>query len=631
VKGGMNTAIDEKVVTRNRRNGDNDMNQKPKLQMKKTPEQKRILEEGFQQKEFLDNEMRKTLADKTGLTEHQINIWFSHRRRKERENDVIESFCQAAESEGHDEIDETTMDRADQLKYEEMKELVERAKGALDVAYRTDGPPLALYFDEMPVLKTKKRKASASELNKDDVDRAVMLATKARQEMARLETSIRKERERIMREKERTDTKLAKERERELLRLENERRRQLERALKEQKREEERKSKEEARLRSLQAREEKRLEAIRQKELKKEERRKEREEKRKEKELIKALSKREKEALKTRNTYGTGVTDDLEIEWDEIVKKYRAEHNIPEEVKVTEGEEAPAGTPPFPIRPQFPPSTVEMYNVGPVGTESKFAGDLISAWAFLNAFNDALALDTMTIDGLLEAVAMGSDSLQTAKIHITLIRLLQADAEESKANGYGQNSNKSEEKDESMVFTGSRLLEEAWAWGFDVDSWRAHLNEITWPEICRQIFVSAGLGRRRPKQKISGKARTGKTGEDIVVSSTTGKLELKLPSRLSVHSVKGAAWMVLKDAGYEGLRVEEIARRIQKMGHRDLRTSKTPEASGMSENISCVYILLFYHKFASNSFISYSLQLPELWAEMFFLKELHQQRMLFSP
>ena len=577
----MDTAMEGKAVTRNRQNGNNQKNQKPRLQMKKTPEQRRILEEGFQQKEFLDNEMRKTLAEKTGLTEHQINIWFSHRRRKERENDVIDSMCQGAESEGYDEIDEKTMDRADKLKYEEMKELVERAKETLEVAYREDGPPLALYFDEMPVLKARKRKASASELNRDDMDRAVMLASKARQEMLRLEASIRKEKERIMREKERTDTKLAKERERELVRLENERRRQFERALKEQKREEERRAKEEARLRTLQLREEKRLEAMRQKELKKEERRKEREEKRKEKELLKALSKREKEVLKTRNTYGAGVKDDLEIEWDEIVKKYKAEHNIPEDIEVTEGGEAPDGSPPFPTRPEFPPSNIEMRDVGPVGTESNFAGELISAWAFLNAFSDALALDTMTIDDLLEAIAMGSDSAQIAKIHMSLIRLLQADAEESKANGYGQNSNKPDEKDESIVFTGSRLLEEAWAWGFDVDSWRAHLNEMTWPEVCRQICVSAGLGRRRPKQRNAGKARTGKTGEDIVVSSTTGKLELKLPARLSVHSVKGAAWMVLKDAGYEGLRVEEIARRIQKMGHRDLRTSKTPEASGV--------------------------------------------------
>ena len=27
------------------------------------------------------------------------------------------------------------------------------------------------------------------------------------------------------------------------------------------------------------------------------------------------------------------------------------------------------------------------------------------------------------------------------------------------------------------------VLEEAWAWGFDVDGWRAHVNALTWPEV----------------------------------------------------------------------------------------------------------------------------------------------------
>jgi len=26
------------------------------------------------------------------------------------------------------------------------------------------------------------------------------------------------------------------------------------------------------------------------------------------------------------------------------------------------------------------------------------------------------------------------------------------------------------------------MLEEAWAWGFDVSAWRAHLGALTWPE-----------------------------------------------------------------------------------------------------------------------------------------------------
>ena len=29
----------------------------------------------------------------------------------------------------------------------------------------------------------------------------------------------------------------------------------------------------------------------------------------------------------------------------------------------------------------------------------------------------------------------------------------------------------------------AQLLEEAWAWGYDVDAWRAHLSVATWPEV----------------------------------------------------------------------------------------------------------------------------------------------------
>jgi hypothetical protein len=45
--------------------------------------------------------------------------------------------------------------------------------------------------------------------------------------------------------------------------------------------------------------------------------------------------------------------------------------------------------------------------------------------------------------------------------------------------------------DRSLVSC-AQLLEEAWAWGFDVDVWRAHLNAITWPEVLRECAIAAG-------------------------------------------------------------------------------------------------------------------------------------------
>ena len=35
-------------------------------------------------------------------------------------------------------------------------------------------------------------------------------------------------------------------------------------------------------------------------------------------------------------------------------------------------------------------------------------------------------------------------------------------------------------------------LDAAWAWGFDVDAWRAHLGPATWPEVLRQFAVASG-------------------------------------------------------------------------------------------------------------------------------------------
>lgn len=53
--------------------------------------------------------------------------------------------------------------------------------------------------------------------------------------------------------------------------------------------------------------------------------------------------------------------------------------------------------------------------------------------------------------------------------------------------------------DKQPVQTASALLNEAWAWGFEHDLWRAHLNPLTWPEVLRQVAISCGWGPRRKK------------------------------------------------------------------------------------------------------------------------------------
>lgn len=51
------------------------------------------------------------------------------------------------------------------------------------------------------------------------------------------------------------------------------------------------------------------------------------------------------------------------------------------------------------------------------------------------------------------------------------------------------------------VVARAAALEEAWAWGFDVDAWRAHLNVLSWPEVLRETAIALSLGPKRPRDR----------------------------------------------------------------------------------------------------------------------------------
>jgi hypothetical protein len=158
-------------------------------------------------------------------------------------------------------------------------------------------------------------------------------------------------------------------------------------------------------------------------------------------------------------------------------------------------------------------------------------------WSFLHSFSELLGLWPSTVDELLAALVAGQSSRLLGEVHVGLLRLLQADMEEAHASGTGQacycnaalciciahvslalrlfvplpllvgsvlqqvcedslmmillcylwpsllvQGFVSGAADRSVAQIAS-YLEEAWAWGFDVDIWRAHLNPLTWPEV----------------------------------------------------------------------------------------------------------------------------------------------------
>lgn len=93
------------------------------------------------------------------------------------------------------------------------------------------------------------------------------------------------------------------------------------------------------------------------------------------------------------------------------------------------------------------------------------------------------------------------------------------------------------------VYNAANNLEEAWAWGFETDVWRAHLSALTWPEVLRQLGVAVGRGRRRPNPQDAA-ILVGQEGEDTV-EDVAECLKLKLPSRVAPGCVKACVWQVL--------------------------------------------------------------------------------------
>ena len=161
------------------------------------------------------------------------------------------------------------------------------------------------------------------------------------------------------------------------------------------------------------------------------------------------------------------------------------------------------------------------------------ARELVAAWGFLHTFGELLGVWPASLTELLAALVDGACSRLTAELHIGLLRLLQVprlvhqcttarkavccmpfpttscttrsigSATSSSPSLLGVQADMEEAylTNSATVATGftdraatacATTLDEAWAWGFDVDAWRAHLGPATWPEVLRQFAVAAG-------------------------------------------------------------------------------------------------------------------------------------------
>ncbi|KAF9672382.1 hypothetical protein SADUNF_Sadunf11G0036000 [Salix dunnii] len=394
-----------------------------------------------------------------------------------------------------------------------------------------------------------------------------------RKELEKQDILRRKNEERMRKEMERHDRERRKEEER----LMRERQREEERSLREQKRELERREK------------------FMQKEYLKAEKIRQKEELRREKEAVKRKAAMEKATARKIAKDSLDLIEDEQLELMELTAASKGLASI-----VNLDYDTLQNLDSFrDMLITFPPEAVQLkksFGFQPWLDSEENIGNLLMVWKFFITFADVLGLWPFTLNEFVQAFH-DYDSRLLGELHVALLKLIIKDIEDvarTPSSGLGINQYYTANPEGGHP----QIVQGAYTWGFDIRNWQQHLNSLTWPEILRQLALSAGFGPRLKKKSTTwaglGDIDEVKDCEDIVSIIRNGSAAenafalmrekgLLLPRRsrhrLTPGTVKFAAFHVLSLEGSKGLTVLELADKIQKSGLRDLTTSKTPEAS----------------------------------------------------
>ncbi|CAL1398076.1 unnamed protein product [Linum trigynum] len=425
-----------------------------------------------------------------------------------------------------------------------------------------------IFQSESDLCTEKKRKIKSEDarLSRE----AEVNEIRMRKELEKQEIMRRKNEEQTKKEKERQDRERKKEEER----LMRERQREEEKSLREQKRELERREK-------MLQKENLRAEKQRQKE----ELRKEREEVRRKAAIEKATARRiAKESL-----------DLIEDEQLELMELAAASKGLPSVVHLDYDTLQNLDA----FRDSlctFPSESIQLkkpFSFLPWVDSEDNVGNLLMVWRFCITFADVLGLWPFTLNEFIQAFH-DHDSRLLGEIHVALMKLIIKDIEDVARTPTGLGTNQYSVANPEGGHP--QIVEGAYMWGFDIRKWQQLLNPLSWPEIFRQLALSAGFGPQvkktnaawpHAKDEIKGCEETVSTLRNGLAAENAFALmrekgllnPRKSRHRLTPGTVKFAAFHVLSLEGSEGLNVLELADKIQKSGLRDLSTSRTPEAS----------------------------------------------------
>ncbi|KAM0938625.1 putative transcription factor & chromatin remodeling DDT family [Dioscorea sansibarensis] len=434
---------------------------------------------------------------------------------------------------------------------------------------------------------------------------ASRMSRKRKSEEARIAKEVEAHEKRIRKELEKQDILRRKEQMRkEMERHDRERRKEEERLMREKQREFEKYQREEIR-------ESKRREKVLLKESIKAEKLRLKEEMRREKEAAKLKAAIERA---TARKIAKGHTELVEDEHLELMELAAASKGLPSIITLDSDTLQQLDVFKDMLSP-FPPASVPLkrpFAIPPWANSEENIGNLLMLDNFMNlcmvitallkgvevfiTFADLLELWPFTLDEFVQALH-DYDSRLLGEIHVALLKSIIKDIEDV-ARIPSLPSGTSQTCAANPGGGHPHVIEGAYSWGFDICSWQRHLNFMTWPEILRQFALSAGFGpkltRRNVERTYFLDENEGNDDKDVITTLRSGAAvehavalmrekgfthQRRSRNRLTPGTVKFAAFHVLSLEGSKGLTILEVADKIQKSGLRDLRTSKTPEAS----------------------------------------------------
>ncbi|XP_031131162.1 homeobox-DDT domain protein RLT2-like isoform X2 [Ipomoea triloba] len=170
-------------------------------------------------------------------------------------------------------------------------------------------------------------------------------------------------------------------------------------------------------------------------------------------------------------------------------------------------------------------------------------------WRFLICLADALSLSPFTIDEFVHDT-----------VHIMLLRSIIKDIEGAANSGGGN----------------PRIVEEAYARGFNTSSWQRHLNPLTWPEILRQFALSAGFGPVLKKRNIEPASSSDESkGDDDTDTSASSPNEVAAENAASATV---ATFSIPGNTVNEKSDSEEWVERIMEEEYSDLSVEERLDA-----------------------------------------------------